>query len=112
MQRPNLDIDPFWQNAVDCHNRGQLLQAKKICENILTLAPDSPDTLNMLGLIAYQQRFLDTAIALITRAVRIAPDRSIYYRNLGNAYIDKGLHPQATACFRRSSSMMVCGGCL
>jgi len=101
MHRPQLNIDHLLHNAVECYNRGQLLQAKKICGNILAILPDSPDTFNLLGLIAYEQRDLDTAIALITRAVRIAPDRPIYYRNLGNAYKDKGLHPQAMACFRR-----------
>jgi tetratricopeptide (TPR) repeat protein len=101
MQRPKPAIEFSFQKALDCHKSGQLLQAKKICENILALSPDSPDTLNLLGLIAYQQRDFDTAIALVSRAVGIAPDRPAYYYILGNAYKDKGLQPQSTACFRR-----------
>ena len=101
MQRPKPAIEFSFQKALDCHKSGQLVQAKKICENIIAQSPDSPDTLNLLGLIAYQQRDFDTAIALISRAVRIAPDRPAYYYILGNAYKDKGLQPQSTACFRR-----------
>ena len=101
MQRPKPAIEFSFQKALDCHKSGQLVQAKKICENIIAQSPDSPDTLNLLGLIAYQQRDFDTAIALISRAVRIAPDRPAYYYILGNAYKDKGLRPQAMACYRR-----------
>ena len=101
MPNSNPDIDLFWQNAVKCYHRGQLDQAGKICEKILACEPESPEALNLLGLIAENQGDPDKAITLITRAVRISPRQSRYYRNLGNAYQGKAMHPQAAACFRR-----------
>lgn len=61
------------QTGLDHHKAGRLAQAESIYQNVLQHQPDQPDALHLLGVLRHQQGRLDVAVALISRAIALAP---------------------------------------
>lgn len=71
------------QGAIKLHQEGRLAEAEVIYREILQLDPNNPSALNLLGLLANQAGFPDTAITLIQHAILIKPDYAEAHNNLG-----------------------------
>jgi Flp pilus assembly protein TadD len=74
-----------FQRAVDLHNRGETLEAKKIYEAIIALNPNHFDALQLLGLAHRQLGQHDRAVELLAKAISINGDFAFVHKNLGNA---------------------------
>lgn len=85
--------------AVALHRRGRLDLAEAIYRDILRKAPNQPDALHLLGLVAHQRGRQDRAIQLIQRAVRIDPANAAYANSLGLALFANGKPAEAAAAF-------------
>lgn len=88
-------------NALTQHQSGKLSEAEKLYLEILELAPDNTDTLNLLGLLKLQQQQFDDAIFYIKKAVALKPC-AYFYVNLGTAYSDKEDYQNAIECFKKA----------
>ncbi len=69
--------------AVRWHQQGELEKAESAYRKILRRHPTQADVLNLLGLIAYQQKNYENAARLIQQAIDQTNKNSDYYNNLG-----------------------------
>jgi tetratricopeptide (TPR) repeat protein len=68
--------------AHKAYGSGDLRQAEALCRRSLSLAPEQPDALALLALIAHRVGKLDDAIHLLQQALRVGPARAADYSNL------------------------------
>lgn len=66
------------------HRSGRLAEAENVYKEILKIAPDHADTLNLLGFAVFQKGEYNAAAGFIKKAIRINPSNPLYYINLGN----------------------------
>jgi len=88
--------------AIQYFQLGNLQQAEEICRQILQQHPNQSDTLNLLGLIAYQNGQYDNAVYYFGRAIRTSPQIYSYYNNLGLSFLYKGCLNDAIENFKKS----------
>jgi len=88
------------EQAVGHHQAGRLAEAERFYRQVLSVNPNHPDALHLLGMIALQTGRLDMAIELLRRAVATNPGIAEFQNSLGNALNDKGLFDEAIAAFR------------
>ena len=86
--------------AFQCHKHGLLPEAEMLYRRILAVAPDTPDTLHLLGGICHQQRRFDEALALIEQVIALDPTNADAYNNKGNMLEGIGKSSEAEACYR------------
>ncbi len=87
--------------AIEHHRAGRLQAAEQIYRQILAVAPDQPDALHLLGVIASQAGKPEVAVQYIERAIRLRGNAADFHNNLGEAYRALGKIPEAEACYRR-----------
>ena len=71
------------QRALDHHRAGRLGEASGLYQEILQSTPDDIDALYLLGAIAHQTGEPAHAVALMRRALAVAPDQARCYKILG-----------------------------
>ena len=81
-----MSYDILFQQALSLHESGQLAAAEQIYRQILETAPEQPDVLNLLGLIAQAKGVQSEACGLFYRALKAAPGRAPYYFNLAFSF--------------------------
>jgi len=86
----NTSIPKAMQAAVEHHQAGRLPQAEAIYRQILQAAPNHPDVLHLLGLIAHRAGKNEIAVELIGKAISVNPSSPTYHNNLGNALKEQG----------------------
>ncbi|SMF43501.1 Tetratricopeptide (TPR) repeat [Azospirillum oryzae] len=91
--------------AVRHHQSGQLAAAARIYRRILEIAPDQPDALHLLGLVARRAGQWAAALRLIARALRIDPAMAETRLNLGNLLRDRGHAAGAVATYARAIAL-------
>ncbi len=91
--------------AVSAHGRGRLDLAEPIYRDILRQAPDHPDALHLLGLVAHQRGDQAEAIGLIERARRVDPGKGAYANSLGLVFLAQGRLTEAEASFARATTL-------
>src|SRR6478672_6703075 len=100
MSQP-VSVQQALQIALQHHQAGQLAQAEKIYRQILSVEPDNPDALNLLGVLAHQSGKDDDALGLISRAIRINDAAAPYHVNLGTVHQAQGRIEAAVTAYRR-----------
>lgn len=93
-------IAALLRQAVMEHRAGQIQNAITLYGKVLSVAPDNPDALHLLGVIARGQGKLDLAIHLMGRALQENPYLIDCYFNLGNALVEAGRLEEAEENFR------------
>src|SRR5262249_12449398 len=91
--------------AVHLHRTSDLNGAEEVCRQILLADPRQANTLNLLGLIAYQRGQPDIAINYMTRAIEANPSLAQIHANLGLVYEAVGKLQEAVACCQRALSL-------
>ncbi len=71
--------------ALEHHRAGRLKRAEALYRKFLRKAPENPNALHLLGVIAAARGDPDQAIQLIGKAVAAVPDFAEGHSNLGNA---------------------------
>ena len=92
------------QAALEHHQAGRLSQAEAIYRQILQIAPNHPDALHLLGVIAHQTGKIEIAVELISKAIRLNPSTSMYC-NLGAALRDQGKLDAAVESYHKALSI-------
>jgi tetratricopeptide (TPR) repeat protein len=99
---PEITLDQALEAAVEHHQAGRLSEAESLYRQILAVAPDHPDALHLLGLLAHQAGHLEPAIQLIGRAIELDDSVADYHSNLGTVYQADGRLDEAIAAMRRA----------
>ncbi|MCX5864198.1 MAG: tetratricopeptide repeat protein [Deltaproteobacteria bacterium] len=81
------------------HQAGNLQQAEKIYEEILSINPHHAETLHAQAILACQRRQYVAAVALFRQAIQEDCAKPAYHFNLGNAFKDSGLLAEAVPCY-------------
>ncbi|MGQ9837221.1 MAG: tetratricopeptide repeat protein [Cyanobacteriota bacterium] len=69
--------------ATQWHQSGNLQQAEAAYRQVLSLQPNQPDALHLLGILYYQTGRLEEALAAISEAIRLKPGQAAFHSNLG-----------------------------
>ncbi len=96
---------PDLQAAMVHHQAGRLDQAERRYRKILDRAPDHPDALHLLGVIATARGHPERAIQFIGRALQIMPGFADAHLNLGNALRLAGKREQAIESYRKAIAL-------
>jgi Flp pilus assembly protein TadD/2-polyprenyl-3-methyl-5-hydroxy-6-metoxy-1,4-benzoquinol methylase len=97
-----MQIQAMLTEAVRHHQAGRLDQAAPLYQRVLTLEPNNPEALNLLGMAAMQNGQHQAGIELIRRAIAVNGRQSAYHFNLGVALQTVGAMEDAVASFRRA----------
>lgn len=77
-----MSYDLMFQQALALHEQGQFDEAENLYRQILETAPQNPDVLNLLGLVAQAKGIHNEAVKLFYKAVCKAPTHAPFYFNL------------------------------
>ena len=88
-----MSFDLVLNNAVRLHEQGRLDEAEAMYRQLLEISPEHTDVLHLLGMLALQRKSFDSAIDLLYKAVRLAPEAVAYEFTLAQALQDAG-HPK------------------
>lgn len=81
-----MSYDILFNQAVNLHEAGQLNEAEQIYRQILETAPEQPEVLNLLGLVAQAKGVQSEACGLFYRALKASPERPDFYYNLAFSF--------------------------
>jgi predicted TPR repeat methyltransferase len=79
-------VEILFQQALDAHKLGNLKYAKDSYEYILSMQPEHVETINALGMLAFELQQWESAIAWIQRALSIQPNSAFFHFNLANIF--------------------------
>ncbi|MGH7306413.1 MAG: tetratricopeptide repeat protein [Candidatus Rokuibacteriota bacterium] len=91
--------------AVSLHRAGRLQAAEAAYRDILARAPDHPDALHLLGVVAAQAGDADRAVDLIRRAIAGQPGNAEFHANLALALRKATRLDEAVAAYRRAADL-------
>lgn len=77
-----MSYEVMFQNAVSLHEAGQFDEAERLYRQILETAPNHPDVLNLLGLVAQAKGAQAEACSLFMQAIKHKPNEPSFYYNL------------------------------
>lgn len=100
-----MNVMTLLARAIEHHQAGRFVAARKLYEQILDQHPTHPHALHYSGLLAYQTGEYALAVELIEKAIRIAPEFSDFYNHLGLARQALGQNEQAKRAFRTAIQM-------
>lgn len=98
-------VHTFLEQGKRHHQSGQFTEAERCYRLALEMAPDHPEALHLLGLLAYRSGQYDHAIELITRAIDGQAGSPLYWFNLGVVSHKAGKHADALHAYERALSM-------
>ena len=81
------------------HQAGRLPEAERLYQEVLSRAPEEPDALHLLGVVALQRGQFDAAAAYIRQALSFKADFAQAHNNLGVALKSDGKFEQAIVAF-------------
>jgi len=64
-------VEKMLQEALDHHQAGRLAQAEQVYRQILVTDSQHPDSLHLLGVIAFQTGRSEEALVLIQKAIQV-----------------------------------------
>jgi tetratricopeptide (TPR) repeat protein len=97
-----VDIDQTLRQALAHHQEGRLREAEQGYRAVLGVAPEQPDALHLLGMIADQSGHGAAGAGLIERAIVARPDAAQFYFNLGGVRLRLGEAALAQAAYERA----------
>lgn len=84
------------------HQAGRLAEAERSYRLALEMAPEHPEALHLLGLLAYRVNRFEQAIELISQAIEGAPTNPLYQFNLGVVTHRAGRKEEAVRAYERA----------
>lgn len=92
--------DQILQQAISFHRAGDLHQAEKLYSKLLETAPNEPDALHLLGLVAFQKQDLEVAQNLILRAITANSKIAQFHNSLGKVRAAQQNFEEAVTSYR------------
>ena len=98
-----LTIQTAVQVALSYQNAGDTVRAESIYRSVLSVVPEYPDALHLLGLVYHQQGATETAVTYIERALATTPKAfEGMHNSLGECYRVLGRLEEAEDQFNRA----------
>ena len=97
--------DAMIAKALVFHRKGELDEAGRIYEKILSAFPENPDALHLKGLVALKKGDPRKAVLLITQAITAGGERPAYLSNLAAALSTLGMYERAIQYAERARSL-------
>lgn len=94
-------VDQLFQIAVTRYQSGNNREAAELCQQVLSLHPDHPDALHLLGLIARREGDMDRALALLQRVILAKPTSTDYRNNFAITLMQCGQIDRAITEFQQ-----------
>jgi len=91
--------------AVSCHQRGDLGEARRLYKLVLRESPDQFDALHLLGVLEAQRGHPDKAVRLLRDALRINPNSAEAHFSRGNVLWQLQRREDALAAFDKALSL-------
>lgn len=99
---PYSDSRQLLAKAFEHYQKGQVLQAQQLCQQIIKKQPPQADALNLLGIIACQLGQGEQGIAYLQQAIAHQPSFSDAHFNLGNVLQQQGKLEEAIAHYQQA----------
>lgn len=93
-------MQALYQQAVQAHQRGHLVEATRLYRALLRQAPKHADAHHLLGVCLSQQQAHRDALRHLERAHRLQPEHPLYLNNLGEACRKLGRWHEALRHYR------------
>jgi tetratricopeptide (TPR) repeat protein len=95
-------IEAVLAEGIRAHRAGRLGEAERRYREVLADAPQHPDALNLLGVIASHAGQHGDAARLISEAIRLGGEQGLYLSNLGNALRGLNRLDEAVTAYRQA----------
>lgn len=69
--------------ALERMKQGDFEEGEEVCRKILAVAPDHPDAMHYLGVLAHENGRSQEALSLIERSIELSPGQADWHCNLG-----------------------------
>ncbi len=89
-------------NAWQAHQAGQVREAERLYQQVLSQNPDDPDALHLLGLLSHQSGRSEAAVELLRLAIRKKTGDASYHANLALILDSLGRFADAAGSNRRA----------
>ena len=93
------------QQAIARHQAGDVRGAEVLYRQLLLEHPELSDAWHLLGVCDIQQGNLQSAVERILRAIRLAPQQSMFYANLGVAYQQQQRWTEAGQAYQQALTL-------
>ncbi len=97
---PQMTMQDALHQAMDLARTDHGEHATRLLHQILAAAPEQPDALQLLGMIARRQRDDTAAVSLFRRSLAASPAQPNVLNNLGNSLLDLGRYDEAADAYR------------
>ena len=98
-------LPQLFASALSHHQAGRLERAEALYRRVLAAAPEHPDSLHLLGVLAHQSGRGELALELIGTAITAGGDRAIFHHNLGEVLRAAGRLEAALVSYRRAAAL-------
>jgi predicted O-linked N-acetylglucosamine transferase (SPINDLY family) len=88
--------------AFSHHSSGNWAKAEILYQKIIGADPQHPDSLHILGSLAFCLDEDRIATDMLIQAIQLNPDRSQYYGTLGDVYKKQGMLDKAIRCYQKA----------
>jgi len=99
------DLGQLFQNAFSHHQQGRLADAENGYRQVLSIAPNHPESRYNLGNVLVAMGQVDEAIPCYESAISLKPDYVDAHFNLANIYMNLGRFDVAASGFRTTVSL-------
>jgi Tfp pilus assembly protein PilF len=90
-----VPLEELLKLAGEFLDNGRLDEAEQLLDRILSAAPNADSALHLKGILLFRRNRHEAAAELIERALRIAPDKAAFHRNLCPIYERIGRYDDA-----------------
>ncbi len=98
-------LQQLLEQGIAHHRQGNKLEAERSYRRVLELAPNQPDALNLLGVLAAQSDMLAMAVDFMERALLTRPKDPFILNNLGHALTGLNRHEEAQDKLERALAL-------
>lgn len=101
-----MSYDILFRQALQLHDAGELGKAEQLYRQILEAAPQNPDVLNLMGLIAQAKGLHNQAVNWFHQAIKQAPHAALFYFNLGLSLYNENKPYEAVEAYKKAIENM------
>ena len=94
-----LELDEILQKGIEAHGAGQVLEAERLFDQILTVQPDHPDANHKMGKLAFGEDRVEEALAYFKIALIADSNEGEYWLNYIDALLELNKLDDAKAVF-------------
>lgn len=91
--------------AITNLNQGNVQKAKELVEVAVASNPEDAKTQFLAGILAFNDKAYDKAIAAYEKAIKLDPNMVEAYNNLGNTYRDMGKTEEAAKSYEKAAQL-------